>query len=233
MFPLLAATTPDPTASLSSGEGSLLVWLTAGGLVLIGILVIVARHLESRSGQKRSAVNTNGSKTAQSQQGQAGSVIRSWLAVSLVFALVVCSAASFWIDDDNVRSLLWGGLIASTGTAVAFYFSSKSADQARSDLLNAAVTLSQGTAKPTAFSQATPPAGTIGQAYPSYKFVADGNPAPTYYYNGTLPTGLTLAADGALQGEVAGPAQSYEFTVGAFNIVGSITTAVTVAINTS
>jgi len=38
-----------------------------------------------------------------------------------------------------LRSTLISGLIASVGTALAFYFSSKSADKARQDIVNAAV----------------------------------------------------------------------------------------------
>jgi Putative Ig domain len=220
------------TTLLTSGEGILLLWLTAGGLVAIGILVIIARRLVDEGDASRKASSPGGKGTRRGQRDQAGSVIRSWLAVSLVFALVVFSAAAFLIDDDTVRSLLWGGLIASAGTALAFYFSSKSADQARADFLGAAVTLAQGPTKPTAFSQATPPNGTAGQAYPGYKFIADGHPAPTYYYNGALPPGLTLGDDGTLQGQPeAGSANTYKFTVGAFNTAGSITTAVTITIN--
>ena len=43
--------------------------------------------------------------------------------------------ASFMISDAKLRSTLFGGLIASTGSAVAYYFSSRAADQARADIL--------------------------------------------------------------------------------------------------
>src|SRR5262249_10173013 len=45
---------------------------------------------------------------------------------------------TFAINDPNLRNTVFGGLIASVGAAVAFYFSSKAADQARKDILNAA-----------------------------------------------------------------------------------------------
>jgi hypothetical protein len=49
------------------------------------------------------------------------------------------SAISFAIDDTTLRSTLIGGLVANAGAAVAFYFASKSSDQARRDILNASV----------------------------------------------------------------------------------------------
>jgi beta-lactam-binding protein with PASTA domain len=56
----------------------------------------------------------------------------------LVLGLLVLSAATFAIDDATLRSTLIGGLTASAGGAIAYYFSSKSADQARQDLVAAA-----------------------------------------------------------------------------------------------
>lgn len=63
--------------------------------------------------------------------------MRSWLAISLAGGLLLFSAVSFGIDDSTLRSTLIGGLVANAGAAVAFYFASKSADQARHDILNA------------------------------------------------------------------------------------------------
>jgi hypothetical protein len=63
--------------------------------------------------------------------------MRSWLAIALVGGLLVFCAASFELDDTALRSNLLGGVIASAGAATAFYFASKSADQARRDILNA------------------------------------------------------------------------------------------------
>jgi beta-lactam-binding protein with PASTA domain len=39
--------------------------------------------------------------------------------------------------NTSLQSTLFGGLVASVGAAVAFYFSSKSAEQARQDVLTA------------------------------------------------------------------------------------------------
>src|SRR5262249_35610491 len=141
-----------------------------------------------------------------------GSVIRSWIAVSLVLGLVVFCAAAFLVDDASLRSTLFGGLIASVGAAVAFYFSSGTADQARSDVLNAALAGAHGGTQPTGFVDDTPPGATVGTQY-SYQFVANGFPTPHFSLaSGTLPTGLVLSANGLLEGTptAAGP---YTFAV--------------------
>lgn len=58
-----------------------------------------------------------------------------WLALTLVIGLVLFCGVALFLNDTNLRSVLIGGLTASAGTAIAFYFSSKSADQARQDIL--------------------------------------------------------------------------------------------------
>jgi PASTA domain len=68
---------------------------------------------------------------------RSSSIVRSWIALILVIGLVMFSAFTFGIADANLRSTLVGGLTASVGAAIAFYFSSRSSDQAREDILNA------------------------------------------------------------------------------------------------
>jgi hypothetical protein len=63
--------------------------------------------------------------------------MRSWLALALVGGLLIFAAVSFQLDDTALRSSLLGGVIASAGATTAFYFASKSSDQARQDILNA------------------------------------------------------------------------------------------------
>ena len=119
----------EPVHTLAAAATSTLSWLQtlsvvgviAATVVLIGILVIIARR------------SVSGKDPTQS-------VVRSWIALALVAGLVLFCAVTFAINDANLRSTVFGGLIASVGTAVAFYFSSKSSDQARQDLLNAAGT---------------------------------------------------------------------------------------------
>jgi hypothetical protein len=97
-----------------------LVLIMVGGALISGLIVIAARR------------GTGASKDPEA------SVIRSWIAITLVIGLLVLSAATFGISDQTLRSTLIGGLTASAGGAIAYYFSSKSAEQARQALIAAA-----------------------------------------------------------------------------------------------
>jgi len=94
--------------------------IVAGAAVLAGLVVIRGR-------------------TKATQQDPKASVVRSWIAITLVIGLVVFCASSFGIVDPNLRSTLIGGFTASVGGAIAYYFSSKSADQARQDIMDTVV----------------------------------------------------------------------------------------------
>jgi len=89
--------------------------IVAVALLLIGVIVIFARRKDP-AGQ---------------------SVVRSWIALALVAGLVLFCAVTFAINDPNLRSTVFGGLTTSVGAAIAFYFSSKTSDQARQDILQA------------------------------------------------------------------------------------------------
>jgi uncharacterized iron-regulated membrane protein len=91
--------------------------IAAGAIIVAGLIVLWGR----------SVMNTSG-ETDQS-------LVRSWLALTLVIGLVLFCGVALFLNDTNLRSVLIGGLTASAGTAIAFYFSSKSADQARQDIL--------------------------------------------------------------------------------------------------
>jgi hypothetical protein len=93
--------------------------IVAATVLLIGLLVILAR-----------------SRVAGNDPTQ--SVVRSWIALALVAGLVLFCAVTFAVNNPNLQNSIFGGLVASVGAAVAFYFSSKSSDQARQDILNAA-----------------------------------------------------------------------------------------------
>jgi hypothetical protein len=202
---VLAATAGSTTLSFSQTEA--LVVIVGAGMLLAGGVVIIGRKVIS------------GPSDADS-----GSLIRSWIAISLVLGLLFFCATAFFISDTSLRSTLFGGLIASVGAAVAFYFSSKSADQARADILSAATTLAQGGTPPTGFSANTPQPAATGALY-SYQFKANGTPVPQYTLaSGSIPTGLILGADGILEGTPApGSAGNYTFTLKAANSGGSIT----------
>jgi hypothetical protein len=110
----IAATAP---ATLSWGQALAVLGIVAATVVVIGIVVIIARSVGGKDPEQ--------------------SVVRSWLALTLVAGLVLFCAVTFAINDPNLRSTVFGGLTASVGAAVAFYFSSKGSDQARKDILDA------------------------------------------------------------------------------------------------
>jgi hypothetical protein len=210
------ASPPSTTGgtTLTFGQTALVLGLVVAGALLAGLIIILARKEVPRHPREMSS-----------------SVIRSWLAISLVFGLLVFCGAAFEINDPTLRSTLLGGLVASVGAAVAFYFSSKGADQARSDVLGAAVAIAQGATAPSTFLAASPPAGNTNAPYPAYAFKADGHPAPTYSIgSGELPDGLTLDPSGTLRGTPTS-AGSKSFSVLATNVAGSLSTDVTLVIN--
>lgn len=161
MLTMLGATAAG-TASLKSGDVVALLALVIGGSLLAGVIVAVTRH-KQRKGPAE----------------EAQSVVRSWLTVTLVLALVTGCMAAFEIDDSQLRNTLFGGLVASAGAATAFYFASKGADGARADILKTTTALARGPGAPTIFTALSPPAAGKGGEY-SYSFVADGVQPMTY-----------------------------------------------------
>ena len=200
------SSTPTPTPSVTStppAHANLILWLVVGGIIAAGLVVILGRSL----------IKTG-------QDGPAASVIRSWIAISLVIGLLIFCAATLLGNDTSLQSILFGGLIASTGAAIAFYFSSQGADKARADILNAVTTIGQGATKPSAFSNITPPDGKMNVQYPTYQIIADGSPAPTYWVvSGKPPDGVTLDTDGTLHGMPTAVGE-FIFAVAATNSAG-------------
>jgi hypothetical protein len=194
--------------TISFSHSLLLLGVVVVGMLLAGIVVIVGRTY------------VGGGNTA---ADSGGSVIRSWIAISLVMGLLIFCAAAFLVEESSLRSTLFGGLISSVSAAVAFYFSSKSADQARSDILKAAVAMSQGTVAPTGFVAVSPGSGKVGEQY-FYEFGANGVPAPEYVLaSGSLPPGLVLATNGKLEGKPT-TAGEFKLSLRATNVAGSYTT---------
>jgi hypothetical protein len=116
------------TKTLSNSQGLWLFLIVVIGILLAGVVVIVGRKL---------------------LDDQPSSLIRSWIAISLVLGLLAFCAAAFLITDTTLRSTLFGGLIASVAAAVAFYFSSSAADKTRADLLKAISQSAPSAAAPT------------------------------------------------------------------------------------
>jgi hypothetical protein len=65
------------------------------------------------------------------------SVARPTLALLLVGTLAILATASLTMSDKETRNILVGGIVSLSSAAVAFYFSSKGATEARRDLLKA------------------------------------------------------------------------------------------------
>ncbi len=128
------AATSGATGTLSHSDFILVLALTIAGVLLSGLVVILGRSVLS----PKTTAPTSSSTGQDGDGGPASTLIRSWIAIALVFGLLLFCAVAFAIDDPSLRSTLIGGLVASAGAAVAFYFSSKSSDQARSDILSAA-----------------------------------------------------------------------------------------------
>lgn len=104
-------------------------WTTEDtSLVIVGLLVLVGAI----------AILFHRFRAQKSQPGPDDtSITRPVLALVLVGTLVVLAAASFSIDDDQTRNLLIGGVVSLSSGAVAFYFASSGATEARRDLLKA------------------------------------------------------------------------------------------------
>ncbi|OZE11011.1 hypothetical protein CH249_06985 [Rhodococcus sp. 05-2255-3B1] len=117
MIDLIAQETSVTT--LSWNQTLIAVGVAAASVLLVGVIVAVARgNLPS--------------------QEPGASLARSWIAITLVLGLIMFCAFSLAVNDAGMRSTLVGGLTASAGAAVAFYFSSQSSDQGRRDILDAA-----------------------------------------------------------------------------------------------
>lgn len=206
---LATVATPSPAPTVTStppSHANLILWLIVGGIGVAGVVVAVGRWLTKKGPPDPSA-----------------SFIRSWIAIALVIGLLVFCAATLLGDDTSLQNVLFGGFIASTGSAIAYYFSSQGADKARADILSAVGTIGQDLAKPSKFSQLSPPDGKVDVEYPTYRIVADGSPAPTYWVaSGKLPDGLTLDTDGTLHGTPTPPKGDSDptFEVAAINSAG-------------
>ena len=110
--------------------------MIAGFILLGGLVIVLGRSSLEGSFRARAKAPDEESPGAASPDR---TFIRGWLAIVLVGGLLIFAAVSFQLDDPALRSSLMGGVIASAGAAAAFYFASKSSDQARQDILNAAL----------------------------------------------------------------------------------------------
>jgi hypothetical protein len=117
---------------LSGSDKVVTLWLVVALVLLAGGVVIAGRRwLEGGAdGGSRGTTTTAKSRHADVTSHDT-TLIRSWLAISLVGGLLIFVATSFCLDDTTLRSTVIGGVVANAGAAVAFYFASKASDQAR------------------------------------------------------------------------------------------------------
>lgn len=108
------------------------------GLMLLGFVATGALVLAFRRGYIAKRPADSPEAPAKRQDTEGDTFVRSVLALWLVIGLMVITVASFGLADENLRSTLVGAVAASAGGAIAFYFSSKAASEARRDLLASA-----------------------------------------------------------------------------------------------
>jgi hypothetical protein len=116
---------PQETDMVSAAEATSPGWLLGSLITLSGLAIFAA------------IVFTFVNRHQPADQAGVG-IVRSLLALVLVGGLMILAGASFSLADAQTRNLLIGGIVASASGAVAFYFASRVADDARKDLLNAA-----------------------------------------------------------------------------------------------
>jgi hypothetical protein len=107
-------TVPTTADALSWGEGLALAGLLMLGLLITGLILLWNRR-----------------------RSPGDSLVRSWLAISFTFGLLLFTAIAMTLQDATLRSTLIGAVAASVGAAVSHYFASKASGEARQDLLAA------------------------------------------------------------------------------------------------
>jgi len=124
----LSTDTPTPTPAPNPGpamSAELAPWLPTVALLLAMILAFGALLFYlSRTSKKKRDADT--------------SVVRAWIAVTLIAGLLILTAVTLGGTDANLRNILVGGIVASAGTAVAFYFATKANEASNAAVLKAA-----------------------------------------------------------------------------------------------
>jgi len=130
--------------------------LVAALIIAVGIFLLISRWLLEGSAARKSQSN--------SPSDSDRTLIRGWLSSILVSGMLLFAVSSLFMDDETLRSLLMGGIIASAGTATAFYFASKAAEQNQKNLLEAAFTSVNTFALPDLAGKPVAQARTIAEA---------------------------------------------------------------------
>ncbi|MFI6154545.1 PASTA domain-containing protein [Kitasatospora sp. NPDC051170] len=109
--------TPAGPSVLSWGETLTALVIIAAVILVIGLILWLTTPVKNAPGS---------------------GVARSWIALSLISGLLFSGVLAFAVNDSTIRSGLVGALGAAVGAATAFFFSSKSTDQAH-DLLTSSM----------------------------------------------------------------------------------------------
>ncbi|KQR52318.1 hypothetical protein ASF88_12270 [Leifsonia sp. Leaf336] len=124
----LSTDTPTPTPAPNPApamSAELAPWLPTVALLVAMILAFIALlFYMARMTKKKKDADT--------------SVVRAWIAVTLIAGLLILTAVTFGGTDSSLRNTLVGGIVAAAGTAVAFYFATKANEASNAAVLKAA-----------------------------------------------------------------------------------------------
>lgn len=140
-----------PSGATAAAQGALSKDLTTGWLLVILGAAMVAAF---------AALLVYGWPSSTNREKAGNSVVRAWIAVTLIATLVILTAATLGGTNTALQNILIGGIVATSGTAVAFYFATKANEAANAALLKAT--------------------GVDGAASASGPLVVSNTPAPTF-----------------------------------------------------
>ena len=120
-----ASPTPSSQGTDVLSFGNVLAIIVVMAITMMSISVVVIRGRQLLEGKHEGSPGQ-----------QPASIVRSLIALWLIGGLLVLCVTAFGVSDTTLRSTLLGGLTASVGAATAFYFATKSSDQARQDVLS-------------------------------------------------------------------------------------------------
>ena len=153
---------------------------------------------------------------------------------SYTFTATGSPAPTFSLNSGTLPtglSLASSGALTGTPTATGtFTFTVKAANGQAPDAVTGSLQIVVNAAP--VFTNASPPSPvTVGTPY-TYTFTASGSPAPTFSVTlGALPTGLSLASNGALTGTPTATG-TFNFQVTATNTAGNaVTGTLTIVVN--
>lgn len=117
-------------------------FMLAMGLTLSAFVILKYRKgywFKAPAGDRKAPDGSSASGGGD-KAGESAVFVRGLIALWLVVALILFTFMAFFVKDATLPPLadtLVGAIAASTGAAVAYYFSSKAADDTRRDILNA------------------------------------------------------------------------------------------------